>query len=70
MKNPHIIISRGNPFFNFGQIVDVIDESTKCFLVKDYGRNSYGDTYYTEVYPCNEMHDYEKLNRAIEVINH
>lgn len=71
MKNPHVIISRRNPFFNFGQIVDALsyNEFIECLLVKGSG-NRYEEIHYSEVYPCDKIYDYEKLNKAMKVINH
>ena len=72
MKHPlSIILSRNNPDLNFGQIVEEIgyNEFLEEFIVRPLGDKNKYSIHYMEIYNCENMYDYEKLENHLEVLD-
>lgn len=66
----YVIISKGflTKTLPFGSIVELVEDHGRSgkFVNQDRSDTNFYQLDYQDVYPCEEIYDYEKLNKAIE----
>ena len=64
----YIVITREHPHVNFGQIVKFqgYNEITEEIYVIPEGEKYEVATHFSEIFPCEDMNNYAKLNKSME----